>query len=137
MKRLKIYFKWKYLRNKTLIGKVLEPSKGLTENQKLIKSVLIKIVSNPESTVLISPLSNIVYIQTKNDDYTIVLAENKIKITNHKMFIEMHVDNKFSEELFEIVYHYVEKFRLEMDKEIFKNEVDGLNYMLNKLNKLK
>ena len=68
--------------------------------------------------------------------YTIVLLDEKIKIINHKLFIETHTDYFFSNELFEIVYFYVEKYRLEMDKEIFKNEVDGLSYMLNQLNQL-
>lgn len=136
MKQLKVYIKWKYLRWKSNINKKAYRKRKLKIDEKLIKNVLIKIVSNPNSTILISPLSKTIYIQTESKDYTIVLLDEKIKITNHKLFIETHTDYFFSNELFEIVYFYVEKYRLEMDKEIFKNEVDGLSYMLNQLNQL-
>jgi len=136
MKQLRVYIKWKYLRWKSNINKKAYRKRKLKIDEKLIKNVLIKIVSNPNSTILISPLSKTIYIQTESKDYTIVLLDEKIKITNHKLFIETHTDYFFSNELFEIVYFYVEKYRLEMDKEIFKNEVDGLSYMLNQLNQL-
>jgi hypothetical protein len=109
----------------------------LSIDEKLIKNVLVKIVSNPNSTILISPLSKTIYLQTEDKEYTIVLFEDKIKITNHKLFIETPVtDYFFIKDLFEIVYFYVERYRIEMDKDIFKNEVDGLNYMLNQLNQI-
>ena len=136
MKQLRVYIKWKYLRWKSNINKKAYRKRKLKIDEKLIKNVLIKIVSNPNSTILISPLSKTIYIQTESKDYTIVLLDEKIKITNHKLFIETHTDYFFSNELFEIVYFYIEKYRLEMDKEIFKNEVDGLSYMLNQLNQL-
>ena len=136
MKQLRVCIKWKYLRWKSNINKKAYRKRKLKIDEKLIKNVLIKIVSNPNSTILISPLSKTIYIQTESKDYTIVLLDEKIKITNHKLFIETHTDYFFSNELFEIVYFYVEKYRLEMDKEIFKNEVDGLSYMLNQLNQL-
>jgi hypothetical protein len=109
----------------------------LNIDEKLIKNVLVKIASNPNSTILISPLSKTIYLQTEDKEYTIVLFEDRIKITNHKLFIETPInDYFFIKELYDIVYFYVEKYRLEMNKEIFKNEVDGLNYMLNQLNQI-
>ena len=135
MRRLKIFFKWKYLRWKSKQYKKYFNKRKLNIDEKLIKNVLVKIISNPNSIILISPLSKTIYIQTENKDYTIVLFQDKIKITNHKLFIETPTDLFFNQELFDIVYFYVEKYRLEMDREIFKNEVDGLQFMLNQLNK--
>lgn len=135
MRRLKIFFKWKYLRWKSKQYKKYFNKRKLNIDEKLIKNVLVKIISNPNSIILISPLSKTIYIQTENKDYTIVLFQDKIKITNHKLFIETPTDLFFNQELFDIVHFYVEKYRLEMDREIFKNEVDGLQYMLNQLNK--
>tara|TARA_R110000868_G_scaffold30337_1_gene112394 strand:- start:3305 stop:3712 length:408 start_codon:yes stop_codon:yes gene_type:complete len=135
MRRLKIFFKWKYLRWKSKQYKKYFNKRKLNIDEKLIKNVLVKVVSNPNSIILISPLSKTIYIQTENKNYTIVLFQDKIKITNHKLFIETPTDLFFNQELFDIVHFYVEKYRLEMDREIFKNEVDGLQYMLNQLNK--
>lgn len=137
MKQLRIWIKWKIARRKVRLESLTMRKRKLNIDEKLIKSVLVKIASNPNSTILISPLSKTVYLQTENKDYTIVLFEEKIKITNHKLFIETPItDYFFIKELYEIVYHYVEKYRLEMDKEIFKDEVDGLNYILNQLNQI-
>lgn len=136
MKKLRIWIKWKFLRWQINVEKRTHRKRKLNIDEKLIKSVLIKIVSNPKNTILISPLSETIYIQTKDKSYTIVLFKDKIKITNHKLFMESYIDDFFIKELFDIVYHYVEKYRLEMNKEISKNELDGLNYMLNQLNQL-
>ena len=137
MKQLKIWIKWKIARRKVRLENLTMKKRKLNIDEKLIKNVLVKIASNPNSTILISPLSKTIYLQTEDKEYTIVLFEDKIKITNHKLFIETPIyDYFFIKELFDIVYFYVEKYRLEMNKEIFKNEVDGLNYMLNQLNQI-
>jgi hypothetical protein len=136
MKQLKTFFKWKYLRRKIRFRKYLT-QRTLNINEKLIKSVLIKVVADPDNNILINPISNTIYIQTKNKEYTIVLSKTSIKIANHQLFIESKIDEFFSDELFDVVYFYLEKFKTKMDNEIFNNEVEGLNYMLNQLNQLK
>lgn len=133
MKRLKTFFKYKYLRRKIRLRNYLNP-RDLNSNEKLIKNVLIKVVSNPENNILNSLDS--IYIQTKNKEYTIVLSKNSIKISNHQLFIESKIDEYFREELMDIIHHYIDKFKIKMDKEIFNNEVEGLNFMLNQLNQL-
>ena len=133
MKQLKTFFKYKYLRRKIRLKKYLEP-RDLDTNEKLIKSVLIKVVSNQENNVL----NNLeaVYIQTKNKEYTIVLSKNSIKISNHQLFIESKIDEYFRAELMDVIYYYLDKFKTKMDREIFHNEAAGLNFMLNQLNQL-
>jgi len=134
MKRLKIFLKWTYLRWLVNIDKRAYKKRKLNIDERLIKNVLIKIVSNPKNLIIICPLSKTIYLQTENKDYTIVLGTDIIKITNHKIFIETSTDFFFNKELFEIVYHYVEKYRINLDKELFNNEINSLNYMLNQLN---
>lgn len=136
MKKIKNYFKRKYVRWLVSYNKKAYGRRKLNDDEKLIKEVLIKVVSNPTSIILISPLSKTIYVQTENKDYTIVLFNDRIKITNHKLFIETPTDHFFSNDLFEIIHFYVEKYRLEMDREIFKDEVNGLSYMLNQLKEL-
>lgn len=133
MKQLKTFFKYKYLRRKIRLKKYLEP-RDLNTNEKLIKSVLIKVVSNQENNVL----NNLeaVYIQTKNKEYTIVLSKNSIKISNHQLFIESKIDEYFRAELMDVIDYYLDKFKTKMDREIFHNEAAGLNFMLNQLNQL-
>ncbi len=133
MKQLKTFFKYKYLRRKIRLKKYLEP-RGLDANEKLIKSVLIKVVSNQENNVLNN--SDTVYIQTKNKEYTIILSKSSIRISNHQLFIESKIDEYFRAELMDVVDYYLDKFKIKMDREIFHNEAAGLNFMLNQLNQL-
>ena len=133
MKQLKTFFKYKYLRRKIRLKKYLEP-RDLDTNEKLIKSVLIKVVSNQENNVLNN--SDTVYIQTKSKEYTIVLSKNSIKISNHQLFIESKIDEYFRAELMDVIDYYLDKFKTKMDREIFHNEAAGLNFMLNQLNQL-
>ena len=134
MTRLKTFFKYKYLRRKIRLKKYLDP-RDLDTNERLIKSVLVKVVSNPENTVLNN--SDNIYIQTKNKEYTVVLSKSSIKISNHQLFIESKIDEFFRKELLNVIYHYLDKFKTKMDKEIFHNEAEGLNFMLNQLNQIK
>jgi len=133
MKQLKTFFKYKYLRRKIRLKKYLEP-RDLDTNEKLIKSVLIKVVSNQENNVLNN--LDTVYIQTKNKEYTIVLSKSSIKISNHQLFIESKIDEYFRAELMDVIDYYLDKFKTKMDREIFHNEAAGLNFMLNQLNQL-
>jgi len=133
MKQLKTFFKYKYLRRKIRLKKYLEP-RGLDANEKLIKSVLIKVVSNQENNVLNN--SDTIYIQTKNKEYTIVISKASIKISNHQLFIESKIDEYFRMELMDVVDYYLDKFKTKMDREIFHNEAEGLNFMLNQLNQI-
>jgi hypothetical protein len=133
MKQLKTFFKYKYLRRKIRLKKYLDP-RDLDANEKLIKSVLIKVVSNQENNILNN--SDTIYIQTKNKEYTIVLSKSSIKISNHQLFIESKIDEYFRAELMDIIDYYLDKFKIKMDKEIFHNEAEGLNFMLNQLNQL-
>jgi hypothetical protein len=134
MKRLKTFFKYRYLRRKIRLKNYLNP-RNLTDTEKSIKNVLIKVVSNPENHIL--PSLNNIYIQTKNKEYTIVISKNIIKISNHQLFIESKIDEYFREELMDIMHHYIDKVKTKMDNEIFHNEVEGLNYILNQLNQIK
>ena len=102
MTRLKTFFKYKYLRRKIRLKKYLDP-RDLDTNERLIKSVLVKVVSNPENTVLNN--SDNIYIQTKNKEYTVVLSKSSIKISNHQLFIESKIDEFFRKELLNVIYH--------------------------------
>ena len=135
MTQLKTFFKYNYLRHKIRFKKLIDKKRILNGNEKLIKNVLIRIASNPNNNILLN--QDTIYIQTKAKDYTIVLTKQTIRIANHQLFIESKVDERLREELLDIVYHYLDKFASKMDNEIFHNEAEGLNYMLNQLNQIK
>ena len=133
MKQAKIYFKWFYLRRKLRIRNSYSGKRILNNNEKLIRDIVIKIAANPKNSILVSPISNHVHIQTEDKNYAVILSENRVKISNHKIFIETPLDPFFSQLLYRITFKYVEKYRKEVDKNTSKNELNGLNSILTQL----
>jgi uncharacterized protein YifN (PemK superfamily) len=134
MKKLKIHTKWVYLRYKNRMKNSYGGKRELDANEKLIKNVVVKIASNPKNSILVSPISNRVHIQTEDKNYAVILSENRVKIANHKIFIETSLDPFFCKMLYNIAFKYVEKYRQAVDKTTSENEINGLNSILNQLN---
>ena len=99
----------------------------------VIKKSLAKLLADDKTSITIFPTTNVIYIQTESKEYTIILSDGKIKITNHKLFIETYLNNGFGSELLDMVYRCLDKRKMKMDNVIFNNELDGLTYILNSL----
>ena len=134
MKKLKIHAKWAYLRYKNRMKNSYGGKRELDANEQLIKDVVVKMASNSKNSILISPISNHVHIQTEDKNYALILSENRVKIANHKIFIETSLDPFFCKMLYNIIFKYVEKYRQLVDKNTTKNELNGLTTILNQLN---
>ena len=134
MKKLKIHAKWAYLRYKNRMKNSYGGKRELNSNEKLIKDVVVKMASNSKNSILVSPISNHVHIQTEDKNYAVILSENRVKIANHKIFIETSLDPFFCKMLYGIAFKYVEKYRQAVDKNTTKNELNGLTTILNQLN---
>ena len=133
MKKSLIHLKWMYLRYKNRARNSYNGRRKLDNNEQLIRDIVVKTASNPKNFILVSPISNRVHIQTEDKDYAVILSENRVKIANHRMFIETSIDPFFSKMLFDIVFRYVEKYRKEVDKSTYENELNGLNSILDQL----
>jgi hypothetical protein len=99
----------------------------------VIKKSLAKLLADDKTSISIFPTTNVIYIQTESKEYTIILSDGKIKITNHKLFIETYLNSGFGTELLGMVYRCLDKRKMKMDNVIFNNELDGLTYILNSL----
>jgi hypothetical protein len=102
-------------------------------NEIIIKKSLAKLLADDKTSISIFPTTNVIYIQTESKEYTIILSDGKIKITNHKLFIETYLNSSFGSELLDMIYRCLDKRKIQMDKVIFNNELDGLTYILNSL----
>ena len=101
--------------------------------KRWFKKTIASLLSNDKNIITVFPTSEVIYIQTEKKDYTLILGLNKIKITNHKLFIETYLNETFSAELTSMVYRCLDKRKIKMDDLIFNNELDGLTYILNTL----
>lgn len=133
MGQLRVCFKWRYLRYLVAKERLLFKKRKLRDDERAIKDLLIKIISNPNSVVLVSPLSNTIYIRTEDKSYCMIISEDIIKISNHRMFIETPTSFFFSKKIYKIIHFYVEKHKQQIENEMFNNEVSELNHAVNKL----
>jgi hypothetical protein len=124
---------YKFKKFKIYLRRLLFKKYNLNLNEQLIKKTLIKLLSDDKTTISLFPISDMIYIQTPNKEYTVILDSGKIKITNHQLFIETYLNSSFSSSLISLVHKCLDRRKTQMDTIIFNNESDGLTYILNSL----
>jgi hypothetical protein len=139
MKKISLFFKWAYLRKKSRMCYSYDGNRNLNPNEKLLKNIIIKILSNPNSVILVNPIlessTKKIYMQTEDKEYSVIIKGNMVKISNHNLFIETYVDPFFSRLIFKIINRYISKYQSSISDHSVKNELKGLNSILNQLNK--
>jgi hypothetical protein len=100
-----------------------------------IKSSAIcrKLISHPDSTFLIAPLSQKRYIKNDSLGIFIVLSNNRINITNHVYNYDVNLNQTISDKLNGIFDKKVEALRLEFETEIKSQIKHSLTTILGKL----
>jgi hypothetical protein len=107
------------------------PSYKFKENEYLARKVIIKILSQNDTTYFMAP-SGRYYIQTGDKAYTILLADNMMKITNHQYVYEVNLNPGMVSDLTKLVEKAIERSRREMEQDIFVNERNMLFEILAK-----
>jgi hypothetical protein len=97
----------------------------------LARKVIIKILAQKDTTYFMAP-SGRYYIQTGDKAYTILLADNMMKITNHQYVYEVNLSPGMTFDLSKLVIKAIERSRREMEQNIFINERNMLVEILSK-----
>jgi len=120
LKKLRVWFSQK-----------LNNHEPYTERENLTKRVLIRLISNPKTHYLMTP-SGKYYVQTNDREYTLILQDNLVKVSNHNYTFEFNISSILSNELIELVRRAIEKERSKMEAEMFKTEINMLTDILSK-----
>jgi hypothetical protein len=126
---IKVYF-LRFLRK-------IKPYNRYTYPERLLRKNIIKLISQSGNRMHVTSDSKNLrkaYIQSKDKSYNIVFSEDYMKFTNHEFFFKEPINSRLGRELLELTSQYLDKFYLETENEIFKNESSGLVEILNKLN---
>jgi hypothetical protein len=110
-------------------GQKLNSHEPYTERENLTKRVLIRLISNPKTHYLMTP-SGKYYVQTNDKEYTLILQDNLVKVSNHTYTFEFNISSVLSNELIELVQRAIEKERGKMEAEMFKTEINMLTDIL-------
>lgn len=72
------------------------------------------------------------YVQTDDREYTLMLQDNLVKVSNHNYTFEFNISSVLSNELIDLVQRAIEKERGKMEAEMFKTEINMLTDILSK-----
>jgi len=123
--RLKIYLKFKSISRTNM--------SSIDENEINSSAICRKLISHPDSTFLIAPLSQKRYIKNDTLGVFIVLSNNRINITNHVYNYDVNLTQTISDKLNNIFDKKVEGLRLEFETEIKSQIKNSLTTILGKL----
>ena len=123
--RLKIYLKFKSISRTNM--------SSIDENEIKSSAICRKLISHPDSTFLIAPLSQKRYIKNDSLGVFIVLSNNRINITNHVYNYDVNLTQTISDKLNNIFDKKVEGLRLEFETEIKSQIKHSLTTILGKL----
>lgn len=124
-------FNYKLKRLKVWWNKKFHPQPLLSETEQLAKKVVIRLLSKPKTTYFMTPEYKY-YIQTEDKEFTILLGDGYLKITNHKYVYEVLVKPEVATELIMLVRKAIERSSNRMESEIFSNEKNMLSEILSK-----
>jgi ABC-type transporter Mla maintaining outer membrane lipid asymmetry ATPase subunit MlaF len=102
-------------------------------NEVKSSAICRKLISHPDSTFLIAPLSHKRYIKNDSLGMFIVLSNSRINITNHVYNYDVSLTHTISDKLNNMFDKKVESLRLEFETEIKSQIKHSLTTILGKL----
>jgi len=106
----------------------------IEESERETASIFRKLLKDPESELLTSPLSGKYYIRTRDKSMLLVLGHNQISIVNHVYGYNVPLSQKSERMLTETFIEEVEKRRNQMEDEYKNNVQHSLKSIIKKLN---
>jgi hypothetical protein len=106
----------------------------MDESEKETSAIFRKLLKEPESELLTSPLSGKYYIRAHDKSMLLVLGNNQISIVNHVYGYNVPLSHKSEKMLTETFIEEVEKRRNQMEDEYKNNVQHSLKSIIKKLN---
>lgn len=107
--------------------------KNLTKTQIESSIVFIKLISDPKTDLLISPISNKYYLRNEDRKLLVVLDNMNISIINHIFGYDISIPAHLQERLKSIFNDEVENRRQKMEEEYRYNVRNNLQQVIKSL----
>jgi len=124
------------LRMKNYFEKMeFNPPESLSENQELIIKIFETSLLNPDSELLIAPISLTYYINV--EDIFIILDDNRVRIINGKYEYHILIPIKTQEKLRDKFKNILESRRKKMEQSIISKTTRNLSQILQDISEKK
>ena len=103
--------------------------RATSEHGKECTAVCSKLLKNPQTTLLISPLSGKRYIRSEGNELFIIIQSDthKLTIVNHQYSYDIDIYGRAYERISKMFDNEVERRRNEMEQEIRSNVKNSLD----------
>ena len=96
-----------------------EPEKSIYERDCI--AVCKKFINQPDSIMLLTPISGKRYIRSEKNEIFIILDSHRVKIINHVYAYDVHINDKSWNQIISLFDNEVEKRREEFELQITSN----------------
>jgi len=118
---------------KTILTNVFNPPLKLTEDESRVKTVIEKLLQNPDTKFRIAPRTHAVLLKQKETGFYLAIDGNQIKICNHNFALHTQYRLSFVELMRELVFDKIEYDRQNAMSEIFDNQQNLLENIIKTL----
>lgn len=105
----------------------------LSNSERDASAIFRKLIKDPESELLTSPLSGKYYLKSPDKDMLLVLGNGNLSIVNHVYGYDVRLSQKAEKKLTETFLNEVEERRKKMEEEYSQNVQHSLKTIIEKL----
>ncbi len=132
--RIKRFFKRMYVRYlKTIRYHVNNETSKLTDNERITKTICMKLINHPLSKFLIAPLSGKRYIKNEPLNIFVVLDDRRVSITNHVYHYDVTLPQREFDRLSLMFDNKTESIRQSFETDMKSQIVHSLSTILTKV----
>jgi len=131
-----LYYVVNYLKSMETFKKIMnffikkyKPS----ETEKEIDSIVESMLKQNDTECITAPLATKYYIFNEELQYFIMVSEYDVKITNHTFSYHYTSNPQFGQMLIGKVINFIEADRKKFEEKVFKNEIQMLKKIKNKI----
>jgi hypothetical protein len=93
-------------------------------------AVCKKFINQPDSIMLLTPISGQRYIRSEKSEIFIILESHRVKIINHVYAYDVHINDKSWNQIISLFDNEVEKRREEFESQITSNIKSSLQKII-------
>jgi hypothetical protein len=102
-----------------------------SKDELYIRDIVEKYLEDSSVIKMVTPLTRVCYLVNKSEQVHIRLDSNNVDICNHDFYYRKSISGDFSTKLQKAIIKKVEEEIVEVNKELFHNEIDLLRNIFN------
>ena len=104
-----------------------------TDQEQQFIDIVDKLLKHPDTTIKMTPLTDKYFLSNDKNHYYALIKENGIQVTNTKFSFAKNLHHKTYNIMVNKIHDVMEADRQKFENQIFQNETEMLNNVLDRL----